>query len=145
MLADAQRITLKVTAPRRGLFEFTDRVRDFLNKVLPTESDAETFRFVHLFLRHTSAALTIQENADPSARHDLELFFDRLVPFHQQGFRHTAEGPDDMPSHIKNVLMQTTLTIPLSHGQMMLGRWQGIYLWEHRDSCPTRDIVLSIL
>ena len=135
---------MKVTAPRRGLFEITDSVRDFLSEAHKA-SDAEDFRFVHLFLRHTSAALTIQENADPSARHDLELFFERLVPFHQPGFRHTAEGPDDMPSHIKNVLMQSSLSIPVCDSQMMLGRWQGIYLWEHRDSCPARDIVLSIL
>ena len=136
----AFRTILRVRAPRRGLFEITDRVRD----ALPTDVGAVSF--VHLFCKHTSAGLTIQENADPSARHDLELFFERLVPFNQAGFRHTAEGPDDMPSHIKTVLMDSALMIPATpEGGMMLGTWQGIYLWEHRDSCPTREIVVSAL
>lgn len=133
------RETLRVKAPRRGLCEITDKVREALSRLGHSPS------FVHLFLRHTSAALTIQENADPSARHDLELFFERLVPFGQAGFRHTMEGPDDMPSHIKTVLMDNSLLIPASDKGMMLGTWQGIYLWEHRDSCPTREIVLSLL
>lgn len=133
----AQRTVLKVKAPRRGLFEFTDQIR----QAMP----GEEVSFVHLFCRHTSAGLTIQENADPSARHDLELFFERLVPFEQPGFKHTMEGPDDMPSHIKTVLMSTSLLIPVSGAKMMLGTWQGIYLWEHRDSCPTREIVCSFL
>ncbi len=133
----AKRAVLRVKAPRRGLFEITDLVRQ--------EMQGVEMNFVHLFVRHTSAGLTIQENADPSARHDLELFFERLVPFDQPGFRHTAEGPDDMPSHIKTVLMQTELLIPADRRGMMLGTWQGIYLWEHRDSCPTREIVVSAL
>jgi secondary thiamine-phosphate synthase enzyme len=131
------RTTLRVKSPRRGLHEITDQVR----QALP----AQKMSFVHLFCRHTSAALTIQENADPSARHDLELFFERLVPFGQAGFKHTMEGPDDMPSHIKTVLMDHSLLIPANEQGMMLGTWQGIYLWEHRDSCPTREIVLSAL
>lgn len=131
---------LRIQAPRRGLYEFTGSVRRFLE-----ECESERARFVHLFLRHTSAALTIQENADPSARHDLELFFERLVPFHQKGFQHTLEGPDDMPSHIKTVLMQTSLMIPCEGGELLLGRWQGIYLWEHRDGCPTRQVVASLV
>jgi secondary thiamine-phosphate synthase enzyme len=133
----AHRTVLQVKAPRRGLFEITDRVRQAFPR--------EEVSFVHLFCRHTSAGLTIQENADPSARHDLELFFERLVPFEQPGFRHTMEGPDDMPSHIKTVLMDSSLLIPASSRGMMLGTWQGIYLWEHRDSCPTREIVCSFL
>lgn len=132
------RQTLRVKAPRRGLFEITRSVCETLPK-------GQAISFVHLFLRHTSAALTIQENADPSARHDLELFFERLVPFHQPGFLHTAEGPDDMPSHIKTVLMQNSLLIPASQEGMLLGTWQGIYLWEHRESCPTREIIVSVL
>lgn len=132
-----KRVVLKVKAPRRGLYEITEQIRQ--------EMSGAEMNFVHLFVRHTSAGLTIQENADPSARHDLELFFERLVPFNQPGFRHTAEGPDDMPSHIKTVLMQTSLLIPADRRGMMLGTWQGIYLWEHRDSCPTREIVVSAL
>lgn len=131
---------LKVRSPRRGLFEFTDQVRSCLGRV----EEREKIASVHLFCRHTSAGLTIQENADPSARHDLELFFERLVPFHQPGFRHTAEGPDDMPSHIKTVMMETSLTVPADSRGMLLGTWQGIYLWEHRDSCPAREIVVSV-
>lgn len=131
---------MTVKAPRRGLHEFTNQVSQFLARCEP-----EGEGFVQLFIRHTSAALTIQENADPSARHDLELFFERLVPFHQEGFRHTHEGPDDMPSHIKTVLMQTSLLIPVEGSRMLLGRWQGIYLWEHRDSCPARQVIASIL
>lgn len=131
---------MSVRAPRRGLHEFTDQVSQFVRSCAP-----EGEGFVQLFLRHTSAALTIQENADPSARHDLELFFERLVPFNQEGFRHTHEGPDDMPSHIKTVLMQTSLLIPTDDSRLLLGRWQGIYLWEHRDSCPSRQVIASII
>jgi secondary thiamine-phosphate synthase enzyme len=140
-----KRTVLKVKAPRRGLFEITDRVAESLPLKKDRSGNAGAFSFVHLFLKHTSAGLTIQENADPSARHDLELFFERLVPFGQPGFQHTMEGPDDMPSHIKTVLMDNSLMIPASEQGMMLGTWQGIYLWEHRDSCPTREIVLSVL
>jgi len=120
------------------MHEITGEVQSALNRLASEET-----RFVNLFLRHTSASLTIQENADPSARHDLELFFERLVPFDQPGFQHTLEGPDDMPSHIKTVLMQSSLTIPCEGKEMLLGRWQGIYLWEHRDSCPVRTLVVS--
>lgn len=132
------REVLKIKASRRGLHEITSEVGASLARIGTRDT-----RLVHLFLRHTSAGLTIQENADPSARHDLELFFERLVPFHQEGFRHVLEGPDDMPSHIKTVLMQTSLTIPCDGTEMMLGRWQGIYLWEHRDGCPTRQLIVT--
>lgn len=128
-------------APRRGLFEITERVQEALSS---TSIDADP-SFVHLFLQHTSASLVIQENADPSARHDLELYLDRLVPFDYSGFKHTAEGPDDMPSHVKTVLAGHTLLIPVADTVMMLGTWQGIYLWEHREACPFRQIVLSLL
>jgi secondary thiamine-phosphate synthase enzyme len=138
MITGVGRERLQVAAPRRGLHEITSEVRSALSRLATEET-----RFVNLFLRHTSAGLTIQENADPSARHDLELFFERLVPFHQKGFKHTHEGPDDMPSHIKTVLMQTSLTIPCEGPQMLLGTWQGIYLWEHRDGCPSRTLVVS--
>lgn len=138
MITGTGREELRIKASRRGLHEITSEVKGALERI----ADEKT-RFVHLFLCHTSAALTIQENADPSARHDLELFFERLVPFHQEGFQHTLEGPDDMPSHIKTVLMQTSLTIPCQGSRPLLGRWQGIYLWEHRDGCPERRIIVS--
>lgn len=97
-----------------------------------------------VFVQHTSCSLTIQENADPSARHDLEGWLCRLVPERDPHFTHTFEGPDDMPSHIKAALTATTLSIPIVDGNLALGTWQGIYLWEHRTSPHTRRIVLHI-
>lgn len=134
------REVLQVKASRRGLHEITADVREAVGRIASPET-----RFVNLFLKHTSAALTIQENADPSARHDLELFFERLVPFHQDGFLHTHEGPDDMPSHIKTVFMQTSMLIPCDGTQLLLGTWQGVYLWEHRDLAPLRKLIVSAL
>lgn len=99
---------------------------------------------VTVFVRHTSASLTIQENADPSARHDLERWLDRLVPEHDPQFTHTAEGPDDMPSHIKAALTATSLSIPLIGGELALGTWQGVYLWEHRRLGHTRRVVVHV-
>lgn len=139
MITGLGREVLLVRAPQRGLHEITREVSSAVERL----GDLTT-RFVNLFLMHTSCGLTIQENADPSARHDLELFFERLVPFHQEGFRHTHEGPDDMPSHIKTVLMQTSMTIPCDGTRMLLGTWQGIYLWEHREACPDRKLIVSV-
>ena len=98
----------------------------------------------NVFVQHTSASLTINENADPTARSDLEAFLDRLVPRNEPYFRHTMEGPDDMPSHIKCVLTDVSLTMPVAGGDLALGTWQGIYLWEHRDGTPSRRIVVSV-
>jgi secondary thiamine-phosphate synthase enzyme len=97
-----------------------------------------------LLVQHTSASLTIQENADPSARRDLEGWLDRLVPEDDPHFTHTAEGPDDMPAHIKAALTATTLSVPVVEGRLALGTWQGIYLWEHRRRGRTRRIVLHL-
>lgn len=99
---------------------------------------------VHVFCRHTSCSLVIMENADPSARHDLEDFIDRLVPEDDPHFTHTLEGPDDMPSHIKMALTRTSETIPLANGHLMLGTWQGIFLWEHRASVHRRELVITV-
>ncbi|MCI5064183.1 secondary thiamine-phosphate synthase enzyme YjbQ [bacterium] len=96
-------------------------------------------------LLHTSASLLVQENADPSARRDLEYFFAKLVPENDPGFTHTAEGPDDMPSHIKAALTQTSLSIPVVQGALVLGTWQGIYLWEHRDAPHRRRVLVHLL
>jgi secondary thiamine-phosphate synthase enzyme len=98
-----------------------------------------------VMVRHTSASLVIQENADPSARHDLEQFFERLVDQDDPAFTHTAEGPDDMPSHIKSALTATTLSIPIAAGRLGLGVWQGIYLWEHRTAGSMRHIWVQVL
>lgn len=97
-----------------------------------------------LFIRHTSASLLIQENADPSARRDLEAWLNRLVPERDPLFTHTDEGPDDMPSHIKAALTATSLAIPIMNGQLALGTWQGIYLWEHRRAPHTRELLIHI-
>ena len=97
-----------------------------------------------ILVQHTSASLTIQENADPSARRDLEAWLSRLVPENDPIYTHTAEGPDDMPSHIKAALTATTLSIPVVHGRLGLGTWQGIYLWEHRRHGSDRNCLVHV-
>jgi secondary thiamine-phosphate synthase enzyme len=99
---------------------------------------------LHILLQHTSAAITLNENADPSVRVDLESFVSRLVPESEPYYRHTLEGADDMPAHIKSSLFGTTLTIPVSHGRLNLGTWQGIYLCEFRKHGGRRRLVLTI-
>ncbi len=98
----------------------------------------------HVFVHHTSASLIIQENADPDVQHDLNAFMDRLVPDGDPLFRHTAEGPDDMPAHVRSVLTATSLNIPVSGGRLALGIWQGLYLWEHRTRASGRRITVTI-
>ena len=122
----------------QGLFEFTDTV-----KALVTQSGVGD-GLCTVMIRHTSASLTIQENADPSARHDLEGWLNRLVPEDDPHFTHTHEGPDDMPSHIKAALTSTTLSIPILDHSLALGTWQGIYLWEHRTHGSQRRCVVHV-
>ena len=98
----------------------------------------------HFFLRHTSAALALNENADPSVRVDMEAYFNRLAPENAPYFTHTTEGPDDMPAHLKAVLLGSDLTIPISDGRLALGTWQGIYLCEHRDDGGPRRVVATL-
>ena len=100
---------------------------------------------VTVFVRHTSASLVIMENADPSARRDLEMFFEKLVPENTPWFIHTLEGPDDMPSHIRMALTRTSEVIPVLNGRMALGTWQGIFLFEHRRAPHLREIAVSVL
>jgi secondary thiamine-phosphate synthase enzyme len=97
-----------------------------------------------VFIPHTSASLVIQENADPSAQDDLERWLARLVPEADPFYRHTAEGPDDMPAHIKAAITATSLSIPVAEGRLMLGSWQGIFLWEHRRSRHSRRILIRV-
>lgn len=121
-----------------GLYEITERVRDIVQ-------DSEVSEGVcTIFLQHTSASLLIQENADPTARRDLETWLERLVPENDALYTHIAEGPDDMPAHIKAALTCSSLSIPLSGGRLALGTWQGIYLWEHRRTPGTRRIVVHV-
>lgn len=100
---------------------------------------------VTVFCRHTSCSLVIMENADPSARRDLESWLNRLVPENDRHFEHTMEGPDDMPSHIKMALTRTSETVPFSDGHLLLGTWQGIFLWEHRRASHTRHVVVTVM
>lgn len=124
-----------------GLYEFTDDVHRWLG---PSFKDG----VLTLFVRHTSCSLLIQENADPEVQTDLKAFFERLVPPSDHPtmsyLRHTYEGPDDMPAHIKSALMPVSLSIPVSAGRMCLGTWQGIYLFEHR-SAPHRRLIAAHL
>lgn len=99
---------------------------------------------LHVFIRHTSASLSINENADPTVREDFERFFNRIVPENAPYFRHTQEGPDDMPAHLKASLLGNSVTVPVSNGQLNLGSWQGIYLGEHRDYGGSRTLVLTL-
>jgi secondary thiamine-phosphate synthase enzyme len=130
--------SLTVRSPRRGLQDITDAVARLVAKVGVANG------LCTLFIRHTSASLIIQENYDPSARVDLETFMDRLVPEGASWITHTLEGDDDMPSHIKAVLTQVSLTIPILDGKLALGTWQGIYLWEHRDHPTPREVLVSV-
>ncbi|MES2476855.1 MAG: secondary thiamine-phosphate synthase enzyme YjbQ [Verrucomicrobiota bacterium] len=100
---------------------------------------------VTVFVKHTSASLVIMENADPSARRDLEVFFEKLVPENTPWFIHTQEGPDDMPSHIRMALTRTSEVIPILDGRMALGTWQGIFLFEHRRAPHRREIAVSVI
>jgi len=128
---------LRVEARRRGLHEFTSDVRTWVGK------QGIANGMLTLFCRHTSASLLIQENAAGAVRRDLEKYFDDLAPESDQ-YEHDDEGPDDMPAHLKTALTQVQLAIPVMEGKMMLGTWQGIYLFEHRDSAPAREIVLHL-
>jgi secondary thiamine-phosphate synthase enzyme len=123
----------------KGTYEITDEVARVVR-----ESGVQTGT-VTVFIQHTSASLIIYENADPSARTDLNAFFDRLVPEDADYFVHTAEGPDDMPSHLRMVLTRTSEVIPIASGRMSLGTWQGIFVFEHRRAAHARTIVVSVV
>lgn len=127
-----------IRTPGQGLHEVTEQVRAAVD-----ESGIEE-GLCTVFLRHISASLVIQENADPSARRDLESWFNRLVKEGDPLFTHNDEGPDDMPSHIKSALTATALAIPIMDCQLALGRWQGLFLWEHRRSPHERHLVVHI-
>ena len=125
---------LTIPTRGRGLYEFTGQVADWLSQ--------NAFRngLVTLHVRHTSASLLIQENADPDVRGDLERFFARLVPDGDALFEHTVEGEDDMPAHVRAALTAVNLSIPVRQGRLALGTWQGIYLWEHRRASHSRTV-----
>lgn len=130
---------VEVTTRGRGLHSVTDDVAEVVRR-----ADVAT-GICTVLITHTSASLTIQENADPSARRDLERFLERLVPEGDPSYTHTAEGPDDMPSHIRAALTSTSLSIPVSGGRLALGTWQGIYVWEHRSAQHRRRLVVHVI
>jgi secondary thiamine-phosphate synthase enzyme len=130
---------LNVRAPKRGLTEFTSEVRQWVSR----QSIASGL--LTLFCRHTSASLLIQENAAPAVRRDMEKFFDELAPEGAGRYEHDDEGPDDMPAHLKTALTQVQLSVPVMDGKLMLGTWQGIYLFEHRDRPSSREVVLHLV
>jgi secondary thiamine-phosphate synthase enzyme len=129
---------LNLTTPGRELINITEEIAAFVK-------DANTaIGLCHIFLHHTSASLTLCENADQLVQRDLEAFMTRLIPDGDPIYQHTDEGPDDMPSHVRTVLTQSFLIIPLTQGKLALGRWQGIYLWEHRLRPHHRTITVTI-
>ena len=129
--------TLEIRTRGKGLYPVTREVAQWV-----ASTKAET-GLLTLFIRHTSASLVIQENADPDVVLDLADFFERLAP-EKYGYRHDTEGPDDMPAHIRSALTQTSLSIPVTGGRMALGTWQGIYLFEHRSAPQQRSVVLYL-
>ena len=130
---------LSVDTQGEGFYEITDDARHFLQRSGGRDG------VLLLFVRHTSASLTIQENADPDVLKDLETFMRKLAPWEEGLYRHNTEGPDDMPAHIRAALTQTSITIPVIAGRPVLGTWQGIYVWEHRADPQQREVVVQLL
>jgi secondary thiamine-phosphate synthase enzyme len=129
---------LKLKTTGKSLHTITNKIEQIVS-----ESGVET-GLCSIFIRHTSASLVIQENADPDVLRDLENFFAKLVPEDPMGYIHHAEGPDDMPAHIRSALTHTSEQIPIAGGRLVLGIWQGVYLWEHRQRSHYREIVVHI-
>ncbi len=129
---------LEVTTQGRATIDITERVGNIV-----VESGVAR-GLAHLFLRHTSASLILCENADPAVRRDLETFMSRCVPDGDPDFEHTAEGPDDMPAHVRTILTHSAFSVPIEAGRLGLGTWQGIYLWEHRSAPHRRRILVTV-
>jgi secondary thiamine-phosphate synthase enzyme len=130
---------LQVATDGKGLYDFTRSVETWLR------GTSIATGLLTVFIQHTSASLTIQENADPDVVLDLNDFFARIAPEDNRLYRHTAEGPDDMPAHIRSALTQTQLSIPVISGQMALGAWQGLYVFEHRSRSNRRRVALHVI
>ncbi|HSW50721.1 MAG TPA: secondary thiamine-phosphate synthase enzyme YjbQ [Bryobacteraceae bacterium] len=131
--------SLAVSTSGKGLYEITAKIAAWVRERGMREG------LLTLFVQHTSASLTIQENADPDVVEDLETFFNRLVPEETRLYRHTIEGADDMPAHIRAALTQTHLSVPVAGGRLALGTWQGIYLFEHRSIPHRRTVALHLI
>ena len=130
--------SLRIKTSGRGSYSITNEVARHVQR------SGIRLGLCHLFLRHTSASLILCENADPDVRDDLERFMSRLVPDGDALFTHTAEGPDDMPAHIRNILTHSDLTLPVTDGRPNMGTWQGLYLWEHRQQGHHREITVTV-
>ncbi|MEX3958566.1 secondary thiamine-phosphate synthase enzyme YjbQ [Trinickia sp. EG282A] len=130
---------LEVETDGRGLVEITEQVREFVDR------QSVDIGVLTLFCRHTSASLLIQENADPSVQRDLERYFETIAPEDPKRYEHGTEGTDDMPAHLRTALTQVQLSIPIEQGRLVLGTWQGIYLFEHRQREHSRDVVAHII
>ncbi len=131
-----QTITIQTTG--RGSVEFTDKVKIFVAEA------GMTTGVCNVFVHHTSASLMLCENADPDVRQDLESFMNRIAPDGDPAYSHRSEGPDDMAAHIRSVLTQASITIPVSGGCLLLGTWQGLYLWEHRTAGHRRQVTITL-
>ncbi|TBR43528.1 YjbQ family protein [Marinomonas agarivorans] len=134
-----QQKQIQLAAKQRGFHLITSAIEQALNEMHYID-----IGLLHLQLMHTSASLTLNENADPLVRADMEAHFCHMVPENQPYYRHTYEGPDDMPAHIKSSLLGTSLMIPIHDGVLALGTWQGIYLGEHRDIATSRTVLLTL-
>ena len=130
---------LQISTRGKGLYEITDQIAGWLAGVKVRSG------LLTVFVQHTSASLSIQENADPDVVHDLNAFFERVVPEDNRLYRHTVEGPDDMPAHIRAALTLTQVSIPVESGRMALGTWQGVYLFEHRAAPHRRTVILHMI
>jgi secondary thiamine-phosphate synthase enzyme len=129
---------INVSTSGRGTYDISRQIQDFVG------SAGVTTGLCHVFIKHTSASLMLCENADPAVLRDLETFMERQVPDGDPMFTHTAEGPDDMPAHVRSVLTQSDINLPVSNGRCALGTWQGIYLWEHRFAPHLRTVTLTL-
>jgi secondary thiamine-phosphate synthase enzyme len=130
---------LTIATRGRSFYDLTQKVRAVI-----AESDVRD-GLATIWVHHTSASLIVCENADPDVRRDLEAFFARLVPDGDRLFTHTAEGDDDMPAHVRNVLTQTSIGVPIADGALVLGTWQGLYLWEHRTQPHERRVTVTVI
>ena len=138
-------ISFNIKTSSQGLLNITREVNKQFNALLETQNkNPKSDGLCTLFVRHTSASLIIQENADPSAKRDLEVWLNHLVKENDPLYTHTLEGSDDMPAHIKSILTATSISIPFMQSELALGTWQGIYLWEHRHLGGSREIVMHI-
>lgn len=130
---------LQLAPHPRGFYLITDEIERAL-----VELGQVSTGLLHVFIRHTSASLTVNENADPTVRQDFESHFNEMVPENAPYYRHTFEGPDDMPAHLKSSILGSSLTLPVTNGRLNLGTWQGIYLCEHRDHGGARTLILTL-